>query len=53
MRQEMKYENRWILTASVDEIVDKAFTCNWTIESLMYWLKVKNAQNLEKIAKGD
>ncbi len=39
-----------ILDMNIEELVEKADKENWRVQHLEFWLKIKNAQNLEAIS---
>ena len=41
----------WILKASVEEIIKRAFMENWSDKAFHRWLNVKKIQYLEQIAR--
>lgn len=42
-------EFQQILDCSIRELLEKAWTEQWKIKHIEFWIKVKNAQNLEKM----
>lgn len=44
-------EFQQILDYTIEELIEKACEEEWEIKHIEFWIKVKNAQNLEYIAK--
>lgn len=40
-----------ILDYTIEELLEKAWKEKWKVKNTEFWIKVKNAQNLEYIAK--
>ncbi len=45
--QELEFHK--ILDMSIEDLMEKAWTEQWKVKHVEFWLKVKNAQNFEKV----